>query len=183
MRTSVPGICSRRGFARNERRRGFTLIELLVVMSIMGLFIGLVAAIVRPDDRARLRVEAERLAQLFDLAAAQSRLTGRSIGWTSDGAGYRFWRISDDGAWAEIGAGDPLRARTLPDGISISNLRIETMPVRGDMRLVFAPGDFTPAFTLDMALGAARDTLAASPVGILRVRSGTQAADGEAAPR
>jgi len=174
MRTSGPGISS---------RRGFTLIELLVVMLIMGLFIGLVAAIVRPDDRARLRVEAERLAQLFDLAAAQSRLTGRSIGWTCDGTDYRFWRVSDDGTWTEIGAGDPLRKRALPGGMSISNLRVEAMPAQGTMRLVFAPDDFTPAFTLEMSLGAASYTLSASPVGILKLRPGTEAAHGKVALR
>lgn len=174
MRTSGPGISS---------RRGFTLIELLVVMLIMGLFIGLVAAIVRPDDRARLRVEAERLAQLFDLAAAQARLTGRRVGWTCDGTDYRFWRISDDGVWAEIGADDPLRKRVLPGGMSISNLRVEAMPAQGTMRLVFAPDDFTPAFTLEMSLGAARYTLSASPVGILKLRPGAESAHGEVALR
>ena len=35
--------------------------------------------LVRPDDRALLRVEAERLAQLLELAAMQARLTGRSM--------------------------------------------------------------------------------------------------------
>ncbi|MGH8694384.1 MAG: prepilin-type N-terminal cleavage/methylation domain-containing protein, partial [Burkholderiales bacterium] len=58
---------------RLARIRGFTLIELLVVLLIMGLFAGLVSTLTRPDDRALLRVEAERLAQLLDLAAMQSR--------------------------------------------------------------------------------------------------------------
>lgn len=174
MRTSVPGINS---------RRGFTLIEVLVVLLIMGLIVGLVAAVVQPDDRARLRVEADRLVQLLDLAATQSRLTGRSIGWTSDGAGYRFWRISDSGDWEQIGAGDPLRARTLPQGASISNLRIETMPSQDTMRLVFAPDDFAPAFTLEMSLGRARYTLADSPVGELRVLPATGTGDGQVAQR
>jgi general secretion pathway protein H len=174
MRTSAPGI---------NRPRGFTLIELLVVLLIMGLIVGLVTAVVQPGDRARLRVEADRLAQLLDLAAAQSRLTGQSIGWTSDGTGYRFWRITDGGDWAEIGAGDPLRARTLPQGVSISNLRVETMPQQGTMRLVFSPDDFAPAFTLDISLGRARYTLAASPVGELRVLPATGAGDGQVALR
>src|SRR5512134_2732761 len=56
--------------------RGFTLIELLVVLLIMGIMAGMIGAIVRPDDRALLRVEAERLAQLLELAATESRLTG-----------------------------------------------------------------------------------------------------------
>ena len=40
--------------------RGFTLIELMVVLLIMGLFAGLVTTITRPDERALLRLEADR---------------------------------------------------------------------------------------------------------------------------
>ena len=76
--------------------RGFTLIELMVVLLIIGLFAGLVSTITRPDDRALLRVEAERLAQLLDLAATKSRLTGISIAWTADGPGYRFLQYNEE---------------------------------------------------------------------------------------
>lgn len=38
-----------------DRRRGFTLIEMLVVLMIMGLCVGLVGSIVRPDDRMDVR--------------------------------------------------------------------------------------------------------------------------------
>ena len=58
--------------ARMER--GFTLIEMLVVLMIMGLFLGLVSTITRPDERALLRLEAERLSQLLDFAAAEAQL-------------------------------------------------------------------------------------------------------------
>ena len=61
-------------FVGHKRRRGFTLIEMLVVLMIMGLFVGLVSAITRPDDRAVLRLEAERLSQLLDFAAAEAQL-------------------------------------------------------------------------------------------------------------
>ena len=70
--------------------RGFTLIEMLVVLMIMGLMVGLVSAIARPDDRALLQVEATRLAALLDFAAEHSRLTGKSIAWTANGPDYRF---------------------------------------------------------------------------------------------
>jgi type II secretion system protein H len=69
--------------------RGFTLIEVLVVLMIIGLFVGLVSAITRPDDRAVLRLEAERLSQLLDFAAAEAQLTGKSIAWTADESGAR----------------------------------------------------------------------------------------------
>ena len=87
----------------------------------MGLFAGLVAAIAQPDDRARLRVEAERLAQLLDLAALESRFSGKPIAWTRGrDAQYRFWRWRDDAGWSEA-RDDSLRARSLPPGMAISD--------------------------------------------------------------
>ncbi len=140
------------------------------MLAIMGLFVGLVSVIVRPDERGLLRVEAERLAQLLDLAAEESRLTGRSIAWTADGRGYRFWRASGDTGWIEARDDDLLRARTLPQHMMISGLRVENGPAQGAMRLEFSPyGGAVLAFTVEMSLGAARDTVAASPIGEVRV--------------
>ncbi len=161
MPISVPGTSS---------RRGFTLIELLVVLLIMGLFAGLVGAIVQPDDRALLRVEAERLAQLLDLAAVESRLTGNPIAWTAastpEGAQYRFWRWRDDAGWSEV-RDDSLRARNLPPGMAISELRIEAMRPPEGMRLEFGPHG-SLAYDFQMSLGAARYAVAASPLGEVR---------------
>jgi len=141
---------------------------LLVVLLIMGLFAGLVSTITRPDDRALLRVEAERLAQLLDLAATKSRLTGKSIAWTSDGPGYRFWQFSEDTSWSEILDDDSLRPRTLPQGMVIAGMRVENMRTSGHMRLEFNPYGAT-SFNVDMALGAARCVVAGSPIGEVRV--------------
>ena len=74
--------------------RGFTPIEMLVVLMIMGLFIGLVSTITQPDDRAMLKLEADRLSQLLDFAATDAQLTGKSIAWTADESGYRFSPLS-----------------------------------------------------------------------------------------
>lgn len=153
-------------------RRGFTLIELLVVLLIMSLLVGLVSTITRPDDRALLRIEAERLAQLLDLAAAESRLTAKPIAWTTDGPDYRFWRFQEETGWSEIRDSDLLRARTLPRGITISGLQVETIRSQGAMRLEFTPYGPTLAFNVEMSLGAERCTIAASPVGDVRVVPG-----------
>ncbi|MEO8716606.1 MAG: GspH/FimT family pseudopilin [Burkholderiales bacterium] len=147
--------------------RGFTLIELLVVLLIMGISASLIGAIVRPDDRARLRVEAERLAQLLELAADESRLTGKRIAWTADGAQYRFWRWRDEVGWSEA-IDDSLHARTLPSGMAISDLRIEAKPAPGGMRLEFGPYGAL-AYDLRLSLGDARYAVAASPVGEVRI--------------
>lgn len=149
--------------------RGFTLIELLVVLLIMGLFVGLVSAVVRPDDRGRLLVEAERLAQLLDLAAEESRLTGRAIAWTNDSPAYRFWRMNEDAGWVEMRDSDLLRGRTLPPGMRIAGLMVENRPARDAMRLEFSPWGAAPSFSIELSLGDARWTVVASPTGEIRV--------------
>ena len=158
MPTSAPGPCS---------RRGFTLLELLVVLLIMGLFAGLVAAISHPDERALLRVEAERLAQLLDLAAVEARLSGSPIAWTAEASRYRFWRWRDDAGWSEA-RDDSLRARSLPPGMAISELRIEAARPPGGMRIEFDPHGAL-AYDFQMSLGAARYSVAASPLGEVRI--------------
>jgi len=163
--------------------RGFTLIELLVVLLIMGLFAGLVSTITQPDDRALLRVEAERLAQLLDLATTKSRLTGKSIAWTADGPGYRFWQFSEDTYWSEILDDDSLRPRTLPLGMVIAGMRVENMRTPERMRLEFDPYGATPSFRVEMALGAARCTVARSPIGEVRVLPEQGKENGELARR
>ncbi|HVB49745.1 MAG TPA: GspH/FimT family pseudopilin [Burkholderiales bacterium] len=165
------------------RTRGFTLIEMLVVMLIMGLAVGLASVIVRPDSRAQLRVEAQRLAQLLDLAASESRLSGQTIAWTADGSGYRFWRMSADSEWTEVRDSDLLRARTLPRGMRISGLRIESMPARGAMRLVFGPYGPAPSFTIELSMGTARYAVAASPIGEITVLPGAGYSRGRLALR
>jgi len=167
----------------SQKKRGFTLIEMLVVLLIMGLFVGLVSTITQPDDRALLRVEAERLAQLLDLASMQSRLTGKSIAWTADGPGYRFWRFSEDTNWSEIVDDDTLRARTLPQGMVIAAMSVENLRPSANMRLEFNPYGTVSAFRIDMALGAARGTVAGSPIGEVRVVAEQEQENGKPAPR
>jgi general secretion pathway protein H len=154
------------------RGRGFTLIEMLVVLMIMGLFVGLVSTITQPDDRAVLRLEAERLSQLLDFAATEAQLTGKSIAWTADGLGYRFWRSSEDSGWSEIRDSELLRARSLPQGMAISAFRVENMRPQGATRLEFAPEGSSLAFTIGMSLGTERYVVAGSPVGDVRALHG-----------
>ena len=148
--------------------RGFTLVEVIVVVLIIGLFIGLVSTVVQPDERSVLRVEVERLAQLLDLAITESQSTGKPIGWTADGAGYRFWRQREDAGWSEIRDGGPLRARTLPEDMMISNLRVDAQRPQGTMRLEFLPYGQTLSFSVELMFGQARYAVIASPLGGLR---------------
>lgn len=158
MPTSAPGTSS---------GRGFTLIELLVVMLIMGLIAGMIGVLARPDDRAVLRVEAERLSELLDLAATEARLTGKRVAWTAEAHAYRFWQLRTDTGWTEI-RDDALRARSLPPGMALSGLRIEAMQPADGMRLEFSPQGAL-AYDFQISLGAERYTVAASPLGEVRI--------------
>jgi len=144
------------------------------VLLIMGLCAGLVGALVRPDDRAVLRVEAERLSELLDLAATEARLTGTSVAWTAEANAYRFWQLREDTGWTEI-RDDSLRARSLPPGVAISDLRIEAMQTPGGMRLEFGPHG-SLAYDLQMSLGEARYAVVASPLGEVRILESPHAA-------
>ena len=142
---------------------------MLVVLLIMGIFVGLVSTIAQPDDRALLRVEAERLAQLLDLAATKSRLTGRPVAWTVDGQGYRFWQFNDDTYWTEIRDDDVMRPRVLPKGVKIDDLQVENMRSQEKMRLEFRPYGDMVSFSIHLSLGDARDTVFGSPIGEVQV--------------
>jgi general secretion pathway protein H len=184
MRTSGPGRCSRdfhadrmgndchrRSWSNCESRSdtGFTLIEVMVVLVIMGLFVGLVSTIIKPDDRALLRLETERLAQLLDLAATESRLTGKRIAWTAEAAGYRFWRFSDDTEWSEIRDVDSLRPRLLPEGMKVAGLRVENARTAEKMRLEFTPFGPTLSFAIALTFGVASYSVEGSPIGEISI--------------
>jgi general secretion pathway protein H len=155
-----------------RRGGGFTLIELLVVVMIFGILIGLVSVAIRPDEDSILRVEAERLAHLMDLAADESRYSGRPVAWAAEESSYRFWRWRERIGWIEVLEDDLLRPRQLPPGILISRLEVENRYVPGPFRLELAPHGQTFSYAIELTLGPRRYTVAASPLGDLRVRPG-----------
>jgi general secretion pathway protein H len=163
--------------------RGFTLVEMLVVLMVMGVFLGLIAVKIGAADKDVLRNEAERLAQILDLATEEARISGRTIAWTADQSGYRFWRRGSDREWAEVRDNDLLRARTLSPGVMLSELRVEAMRPLDSMRMEFPPGGAMLAFSIDLALGAEHYSIAASPVGDIRVFPGKGLSHAEMVPR
>lgn len=166
-----------------RQQHGFTLIEMLIVVMIMSLLVVLVSVVARPGDREQLRIEAERLARLIDHAASEARLTGKPIAWTADGISYQFWRLREGGAWSEIRDIDFLRMRTLPLGMLVTELLVESSPRQGSMRMEFGPGRSTLAFTIALSFGAERATISGSPLGEVQVLSTNGDAHARLAPQ
>lgn len=162
---------------------GFTLLEMLVVVLIMGILVTAVSVKLQPGNADLLRVEAERLAQLMELAAQEAQITGAAIAWTSDGYRYRFWRQGNDGVWSEIRDDGLLRARSLSGGMVISQLRNESGAAQPNLRLEFPADGSMSAFSMDLTLGTAHYGIAASPVGDLRIAPGQGKTYGDMAAR
>jgi general secretion pathway protein H len=145
---------------------------MLVVVLIMGLLIGLASVVARADSRGLLRIEAERLAQLIDLAASEANITGKPIGWSANDSTYRFLRSLNGAAWAEIRDNDLLRERTLPDGMTVSGLRVENMRRQDALRLEFSPYAPPLFFTIELTLGAEHYIVRSAAGGSARALAG-----------
>ena len=109
---------------------GFTLVELLVVIVIMGIAMGMAVLQLMPDNRAPLRNEAEKLALLLENAGQQAQASGRPLAWSGEKSNYRFWKKNDYNDWVRIEDDKMFRARTLPEGMQISQITVEDLALK-----------------------------------------------------
>lgn len=91
-----------------HKHKGFTLIELMVVLVIVGIASAAISLSIKPDPLQLLRKDAQRLAQLLEVAQSEARADGRPITWLADAKGYRFSRALDSGEGRDTFSTDEL---------------------------------------------------------------------------
>lgn len=135
--------------ARPENQyAGFTLIELLVVIVVMGIALGMVVLQLMPDKVATVREEAARLALLLENAGLEARVSGRSIAWTGDKGGYRFYRHNDYGDWVRIDDDSMFRSRTLAEGVHINEITVEEQPLKPGEYVILSANSYAEPFRI-----------------------------------
>lgn len=152
--------------------RGFTLIELLVTMVIMGIVLGLAVVKLMPDEQSVLRDEANRLALLLENAGMEARASGRSMAWSTAGDGYQFWRKNDYGDWVVVEGNDEFRPRTLPQGMRVVSVQVESQLLQSGDRLVLDAASFALPFRIGLANGATSMAVSGNSSGAVTAVSG-----------
>ncbi len=117
----------------------------------MGIALGMVAVQLMPDDRAILREESQRLALLLENAGMEARISGHSLAWSSEKNGYRFWKKNAYGDWVRIEDDSIFRPRTLPDGLGIAEVSVETQPLRPGEQMLLSASSFALPFRIRLA--------------------------------
>lgn len=82
----------------------------MVVVVLAGLMVAMTAVTAFPDDKSRLRTEADRLAQLWMIAHDEAQVRGLPVLWESTLEGYRFV-MRDGPRLVEIANDAALRGR------------------------------------------------------------------------
>lgn len=129
-------------------QHGFTLIELLVVLVVMGIALGIVAVQLMPDNRSTLREEAQRLALLLENAGMEARASGSPLAWSAEKNGYRFWKKNDYGEWVRLEDDAMFHPRTLPEGLHIAEVSVETQPLKPGEQMSLNASSFALPFRI-----------------------------------
>jgi general secretion pathway protein H len=114
---------------KERNSQGYTLLELLAVVVVIGILLTVASLSAKPDPRAPLKRDAERLEELFALAADEAQVRSRSLAWEADREGYRF-EIQDANGWIVMEDDPEFRPRIWEAGPTDASF---------DTRTVFGP--------------------------------------------
>jgi general secretion pathway protein H len=177
--------------------RGFTLIELLVVCVIIGIIVaGAVLSISVLGRDNVLETERDRLVALLNYAHDEASLQTRELGLYCTEDGYRFLAFDPrTNLWEDITDDDALRARSLPEGLSIrlaveahdivliTAAKAQQLPKTDPQNykpqvMIFSNGDLT-SFQLTLERAGTDHSATLAPDGQNRIEVRTSSADSQ----
>jgi general secretion pathway protein H len=116
------------------RQGGFTLLEIMVVLMIIGVILSMgTLSIDLGGGEEKLRVEAQRLRALLELASEEAEISFREVGVAFEEQAYSFHYYQDasgesPAVWLPMDGNSTFRVRHLPAGFRIGIL-LEGEPV------------------------------------------------------
>jgi type II secretion system protein H len=149
------------------RQEGFTLAEVLVVLIVVGLAAGLAYARLDADPRQAVEREGRRLAAALEHAALLAQWHNETLGVSTDGEGYRFWRRdarAEGDRWVPLTGDDVLAPHPLPAPLAARPLAYAGQSVAADAILPLAASGRNEPYVLEIASPEWRTLLLADPL-------------------
>lgn len=152
--------------SRQCRVSGFSLIEILVVIVIIGIVssIALMSLGILSDDRD-LRVEAQRMLTLLEIAGDEAMMQGREFGLEVMTDSFRFVEYDPlTSQWNEVLGDDTLRLRRLPEDVEFDlfledqRILLEMDPADFDKTESMANRDPSKTYTPHLLILSSGDT-------------------------
>jgi len=136
--------------------RGFTLIELVVILLIVGVILGLVGIAYTRSPTDEVRQEAEKLAQLLQVAQDEAATQGRLYGIELAVDGYRFLVLDDSSKLVPLERDDLLHPQQLANAVEVGAVSIEGARATDKARIIFVPAGVSPNFEIALRKHDAR---------------------------
>ena len=156
-----------------RRSGGFTLIEVLVVVAVIAIAAGFVVVNLDGDDRRTAEREATRLAGALEHAAALAQWRSETLGFSADGAGYRFWRRGPDNRWSAVRDEEVLAPRALPAQWTVAPVSYAGAPVATDVIFPFRPSGRNEPYALVLSSPAWTLVVAGDPLNRVQIAAPT----------